>query len=85
MRKLTLSLLMLFSSLFFYGQTNEEIAGVYIRKAQKNYSNIEIDEASKNFNKALKLLDTINQSDVARLGTLIEFELQRNIQNFISN
>lgn len=76
MRKLTLSLLMLFSSLFFYGQTNEEIAGVYIRKAQKNYSNIEIDEASKNFNKALKLLDTINQSDVARLGTLIEFELR---------
>jgi len=76
MKKTLVILVFIFSSTFFYGQTNEEIAGVYIRKAQKNYANIEIDEAAKNFNKAIKLLDTVNRASIARLGTLIQFELQ---------
>ena len=62
-------------NLSFFGQSNEEIAGVYIRKAQNNYSNLEIDDADKNFAKAIKLLDTIKKPDVARLGALIKFEL----------
>jgi len=76
MKKTLFILVFILSSTFFHGQTNEEIAGVYIRKAQKNYSNIEIDEAAKNFNKAIKLLDTVNRASIARLGTLIQFELQ---------
>ena len=65
----------MFLSLSTFGQSNKEIAGVYIRKAQANYSNLEIDEAAKNFGKGIKLLDTITRSDVARLGALIHFEL----------
>jgi ribosomal protein S20 len=58
-----------------FGQSNKEIARVYIKKAEANYSNLEIDQAAKNFTKAIKLLDTIVRSDIARLGTLIQFEL----------
>jgi hypothetical protein len=75
MIKKILTLLLLFISLFFYGQTNQEIAGVYIRKAQKNYLDVEIDTANKNFNKAIHLLDTIHKASIARLGALIQFEL----------
>lgn len=84
MKKYLLSFVLLFISVSFYGQTNKEIAGVYIRKAQKNYSNLEIDEANKNFSKAIKLLDTINKADIARLGTLIQFELKKyeNAKNY---
>ena len=76
MKKILFTLVFIFTFIFSYGQTNEEIAEVYIRKAQKNYSNIEIDEAAKNFNKAIKLLDTVNKASIARLGTLIQFELR---------
>ena len=76
MKKILLTLVFIFPFIFSYGQTNEEIAGVYIRKAEKNYSNIEIDEAAKNFSKAIKLLDTVNKASIARLGTLIQFELR---------
>lgn len=75
MRKIIFTLAMVFLSLSTFGQSNEEIAGVYIRKAQNNYSNLEIDEAANNFVKAIKLLDTIKKADVARLGALIHFEL----------
>ncbi len=77
MKKYFLSFILVCLSLSFYGQTNKEIAGVYIRKAQKNYSNLEIDEANKNFNKAIKLLDSVNKADIARLGTLIQYELKQ--------
>lgn len=77
MKKTLFTLVFIFSVIFSFGQTNEEIAGVYIRKAQKQYSNIEIDEAAKNFNKAIKLLDTVNKASIARLGTLIQFELKK--------
>lgn len=75
MKKLLFTLAILLMSLSSFGQSNEEIAGVYIRKAQNNYSNLEIDDADKNFAKAIKLLDTIKKPDVARLGALIKFEL----------
>ena len=76
MKKILFTLVFIFTFAFSYGQTNEEIAGVYIRKAEKNYSNIEIDDAAKNFSKAIKLLDTVNKASIARLGTLIQFELR---------
>ena len=80
MKKLLLSLAVLLLSLSSFGQTNEEIAGVYIRKAQTNFSNLEIDDANKNFVKAIKLLDTIKKPDVARLGALIKFELNEFVE-----
>lgn len=75
MKKIFFTLAIVFLSLSTFGQSNEEIAGVYIRKAQNSYSNLEIDEAAKNFVKAIKLLDTVKKADVARLGALIHFEL----------
>ncbi|WP_347175512.1 hypothetical protein [Polaribacter uvawellassae] len=75
MKKLLFTLAIVFLSLSTFGQSNKEIAGVYIRKAETNYTKLEIDEADKNFERAIKLLDTITKADVARLGALIKFEL----------
>ena len=75
MKKVLLILVFSVSFGSSFGQSNKEIAGVYIKKAEANYSNLEIDQAAKNFTKAIKLLDTIVKSDIARLGTLIQFEL----------
>ena len=68
--------MVLFFSISLFSQTNEEIAGVYIRKAEKNFSELQIDEAAKNFGKAIKLLDTINNHNVAWLGARIKYELK---------
>ena len=76
MKKKILAFTFMFLSLFFYGQTNQEIAGVYIKKAEKNFSELQIDEAAKNFEKAIKLLDTVNKSRIAWLGARISFELK---------
>tara|TARA_R110002124_G_scaffold155440_2_gene322642 strand:- start:932 stop:2215 length:1284 start_codon:yes stop_codon:yes gene_type:complete len=75
MNKLFYTLIIVFLSFSTFAQTNKEIAGVYIGKAQKNYSKLEIDEAAKNFEKAIKLLDTITKADIAKLGALIKFEI----------
>jgi hypothetical protein len=77
MKKIILTLTILFLSLSTFGQTNKEIAGVYIRKAQSNYSNLKLDDAAKNFGRAVKLLDTITSANVARLGSLIHFKLNK--------
>jgi hypothetical protein len=45
-----------FLSLSTFGQSNKEIAGVYIRKAEANYSKLEIDEADKNYAKQYFIL-----------------------------
>jgi glutaredoxin-related protein len=76
MKKNIISILVLFFSISLFSQTNEEIAGVYIRKAEKNFSELQIDEAAKNFGKAIKLLDTINNHNVAWLGARIKYELK---------
>ena len=75
MKKIIFTLAIVLTSLSNFGQSNEEIAGVYIRKAQENYSSLEIKNANSNFEKAVKLLDTITKFEVARLGALIKFEL----------
>ena len=59
-----------------FSQSNSEISGVYLSKAEKNYKNLEIDQALINFNKAIALKDTINDANTARLGVLIYYELQ---------
>ncbi len=84
MKNLFFILAIVFLSLSTFGQSNTEIAGVYIRKAETSYSKLEIDDADKNFEKAIKLLDTITKADIARLGALIKFELNQfqNAKNY---
>jgi len=84
MKNLFFILAIVFLSLSTFGQSNTEIAGVYIRKAETSYSKLEIDDADKNFEKAIKLLDTITIADIARLGALIKFELNQfqNAKNY---
>lgn len=67
---------MMCSFVYANAQTNEEIAGVYISKSKDNFNNSKIVEAQTDFNKAMKLLDTIKSASVAKLGTLIEFGLK---------
>lgn len=66
------SVLMLTTNLC--AQSNYEIAGVYLKKAERNYANLKIKESLKDFNKALKYLDTITRDNVAELGVLIHYE-----------
>lgn len=76
MKKSLLIMFLMCSFVNTNAQTNEEIAGVYISKAKDNFNNSKIVEAQTDFNKAMKLLDTIKSASVAKLGTLIEFGLK---------
>ncbi|TXD46872.1 hypothetical protein [Polaribacter sp. IC073] len=73
---LTLSLIILFS--VSYGQNNSEIANVYINRANIAIEErIDFKEASLLFEKAMKYMDTITSTSVAKLGTKIYFELEK--------
>ena len=76
MKTRILILFMMCSFAYANAQTNEEIAGVYITKSEENFNNSRIAEAQVDFNKAMKLLDTIKKASMAKLGTLIEFGLK---------
>lgn len=60
----------------FYAQSNEEKAEVYINRAEEKFQNLELDDALKNFNKILKLMDTITNPKVADLGLNIHYEMK---------
>jgi hypothetical protein len=75
--KNVLVIVLYFFTLFqINAQTNNEIAGVYIKRANESLNNLEIEVAKDHFDKAMKYMDTITSSDVARLGTFIYFELK---------
>lgn len=74
--KKILTCLLLLTFICLSGQTNDEIAGVYLKKSEENFGSLKFKEAIANYNKAIKLLDTILKPKVARLGTLINYELQ---------
>jgi len=76
MKKILITVLLILSCGMFFAQSSNEIANVYIKKASKNLESLEVDNAFKNFNKAMKLFDTVTTPNVARLGTLINFELE---------
>ncbi|MCF6214313.1 MAG: hypothetical protein L3J45_09860 [Flavobacteriaceae bacterium] len=76
MKKVIIAAFLILSFGSMVGQSNTEIAGVYLKKANKNYINLETELALINFNKAIKLLDTITKSKIARLGVLIHSELR---------
>ncbi len=67
--------LFLTSSLLTYGQSNEDISNIYIKRAQKSFDNLEIDKSLSNFNKAMKYVDSIASPSIAKLGAFIHYEL----------
>lgn len=78
MKKIVIILFSLFSFLEVSAQPANELAGVYIKRAWEKYNDILTRrEAIEEFNKALEMLDSVNTSDIARLGTFIHFELSQ--------
>lgn len=59
-----------------FAQSNEQIAGVYIKKSQISLENFKFQESLDHFNKAMKYLDTITKPSVARLGMSINYEME---------
>ena len=59
------------------GQTNSEIASVYIKRSETLFFNAEMDRSLEVFNKALKYMDSVPNSRVAKLGTLLHFEHEK--------
>lgn len=57
-------------------QSNKDIANVYIKRAQESLGNLEIELSLTHFDKAMKYMDTITSSKVAKLGTFIHYELR---------
>ncbi len=76
MKKLLLAFLCLMTFALANAQSNKEIANVYIKRSQESLNNLEIELSLEHFNKAMKYMDTITSSKVARLGTLIHYELR---------
>lgn len=75
MKKL-IFLLCLISFLQSNAQSNLEIAGVYIKRANESLNNFDVEIAKNHFEKAMKYMDSINTPEVARLGTFIYYELK---------
>lgn len=76
MKRLVLLLIIVIIPSFLLSQSNSEISRVYLNKAENNYKALETDQALINFNKAISLIDTIIDSNTARLGVVIHYELQ---------
>lgn len=76
MKKLIIILLCIFSFVQLSAQSNSEIAGVYIKRASESLNGLNIELAKEHFDKAMKYLDSVNTSEIARLGTFIHFELR---------
>jgi hypothetical protein len=76
MKKLLLAFLCLMTFALTYAQSNKDIAGVYVKRSQESLSNLEVELSLVHFNKAMKYMDTITSSKVAKLGTLIHYELR---------
>lgn len=76
MKKLLLALICLMTFAFTNAQSNKDIANVYIKRSQESLDNLEVQLSLEHFNKAMKYMDTITSSKVARLGTFIHYELR---------
>lgn len=75
-KKLATLIILLFAITSMFAQSKSEIANVFIKRAWKKYNDIETRvDALADFNKALKYLDTITKPDVAKLGTLVHYEV----------
>ncbi|MDT0559335.1 hypothetical protein RM697_11780 [Ichthyenterobacterium sp. W332] len=55
-------------------QTDEELGGAYLKRAENSYNNGEIDESVTYFKKAVKLFGDTRNSRISRLGMILSFE-----------
>lgn len=76
LKSIIFSFLFVFTTLSF-AQTNSEIAEVYVKRSEALFFNSDMDKSLEIFNKALKYMDSIPNSRVAKLGTLLYFEHQQ--------
>lgn len=68
--------LLLFSGFLTFGQaSNKAIVNAYVKRANTAMEQLDAEQALKNFEKALERLDTITDRRIAKLGSLIYFEL----------
>ena len=76
MKKIILTLLCVLAFNIANSQSKKEIANVYIKRAQNVIEeSIDYKEARVLFEKAMKYLDTVTDHNIAKLGTIIYFEL----------
>ena len=73
--RLLLTLLCIISFTFTNGQSNTDIANVYLRRAKEAVeTKVNYKEALVQFEKALKYLDSISDKNLATLASSIYFE-----------
>ncbi|NRD20877.1 hypothetical protein HNV08_12545 [Winogradskyella eckloniae] len=72
--KITILLLAFTLPITMFSQSNSEIANVYVKRAEALFINSDLDRSLEIFNKALKYMDSVPNSRVAKLGTLLHFE-----------
>ncbi|WP_299099149.1 hypothetical protein [uncultured Winogradskyella sp.] len=72
--KITILILAFLLPISLFAQTNSEIADVYVKRSEAFFFNSDMDRSLEIFNKALKYMDSVPNSRVAKLGTLIHFE-----------
>lgn len=58
-------------------QTNQEIAGVYLNRAERSYADKMLEKSIQYFDKAIKLMGDSTSSRVARLGMILNFEQKK--------
>ena len=75
MKKLLLAFICLMTFALSNAQSNKDIANVYVKRAKESLENLEVQLSLTHFDKAMKYMDTITSSKVARLGTIIHYEL----------
>ncbi len=77
MKHFTILILTILSLNVAFAQTSQEIANVYLKKAQAAFDKNDNDEALRLFSKATKLIPNVTSPDVAKLGTAIFLRLKK--------
>lgn len=76
MKKIIIALICINTFTHINSQTNTEIAGVYINRANESLNKLDVEFAKEHFDKAIKYLDSVDSPFVALLGMKIHFEIQ---------
>ncbi|MCI2228802.1 hypothetical protein MC378_06450 [Polaribacter sp. MSW13] len=75
MKKRVLTFLCFLMFSIVNAQSNNEIAGVYIKRSQHSLNNLELERSFEYYKKAMKYTDSISSSNVAKLGAEIHYKL----------
>ncbi len=76
MKTILTILFVIFNVIHINAQTDLEIGSVYIKRAEQNYLDNEMSKARENFDKAITYIKEINESRVARIGTLLSYDIK---------